>query len=182
MGIKMESKGLKRAASGAALAALLAGALLVALYLYGRANVEPLMVGSVLPEIPLSTRSGVPVSLHTRRSRQALLVFFRIDCPHCITELLHFSALQLTARDSLDFLFVSLSPPDETRDFFSTWRDDLPLVIADPGTAGKALGIMTLPLLLVVDDGGRVIYRRSGERSFETDEHLVHVVIRQRVL
>jgi peroxiredoxin len=161
------------------LTAVLGCALVALLYLYGKANVEPIMLGSPVPDISLFTRSGIPVSLEALLSRKALLLFFTVDCPHCITELLHFSALETTRKDSLQFLFVSLSSPDETRHFFSTWRDDLPLVLADPDRTKEALGIIPLPLLLFVDSGGRVVYRRCGERPFEADEHLVHILIAQ---
>ena len=179
MSITGGSRGLKQVAAGAMLTAVAGCTLVILLYLYGKANVEPIMLGSPLPDIPLSTRSGSPVSLQALLSRRALLLFFTVDCPHCVGELLHFSALKTIKKDSLQFLFVSLSPPDETRRFFSTWRDDLPLVLADPDRTKEALGIMALPLLLFVDSGGRVVYRRCGERPFEADEHLVHILIAQ---
>jgi peroxiredoxin len=169
----------RKTVAGVVLAVLLGGVLVILFYLYGRASVEPIALGSLLPDVRLHTSNGGPASLQTVISRKALVLFFTVDCPHCVTEIQHFAALHTTKKDSLQFLFVSLSSADDTRRFFSTWRDIIPVVRAEPEEANGALGIITLPLLFCIDDGGRVVYRRFGERPFEADEDLVHILIRE---
>jgi len=173
------SRRFKKAAAGAGLAVTLAGVPLLLFYLYGKANVEPITLGCQLPDIPVHTWNGGLTSLQAMLSRKAVVLVFTVDCPHCVNEVLHFAALHVTKKDSLQFVFVSLSSTDETRQFFSTWRDKVPIVLADPGKAREALGIITLPSLFCINGDGRVLYRRFGERPFEADERLVHTLIRE---
>jgi len=169
----------RKMVAGVTLAALLGAVLVILFYLYGRASVEPIALGRLLPDVRLHTWSGGPASLQTVLSRKALVLFFTVDCPHCVTEVQHFAALHTTKKDSLQFLFVSLSSADDTRRFLMTWRNTIPIVRAEPAEAKGALGIITLPSLFCVDGGGRVVYRRFGERPFEADEDLVHILIRE---
>ena len=173
------SRQFRKTVAGVTLAILLGGALVILFYLYGRASVEPIALGSLLPDVRLHPWNGGPASLQTVISRKALVLFFTVDCPHCVTEVRHFAALHTTKKDSLQFLFVSLSSADDTRQFCSAWRDTIPVVRAEPEEAKGALGIITLPLLLCVDGGGRVVYRRFGERPLDADQELVHILIRE---
>ena len=173
------SKRFRKTVAGVTLAILLGGMLVILFYLYGRASVEPIALGSLLPDVRLHTWSEGPATLQTVVSRKALVLFFTVDCPHCVTEVQHFAALYTTKKDSLQFLFVSLSSADDTRRFFSSWRNVIPVVRAEPEEAKGVLGIITLPSLFCVDGGGRVVYRRFGERPFEVDRDLVHILIRE---
>ena len=160
-----------------ALAALLAGLVLVTLLVVGGGGPRGgpgagLGQGMPMPEFTLASLGGSPVSKRDFAGRVVLFDFWATWCGPC-----HLQADVLRAiyprQAGRGVEFVAVATGEETstvREFVA--RNPFPYpVVSDPEErVGGQLEINALPTLVIMDRAGRIVFRHVGYADAETLE------------
>ncbi len=167
----------------AALAAGLVVVALLALFIYGVANVgnddaafgpSPLD-GELAPAISGATLDGGRYSLDADRGRWVVVNFFATWCPPCITE--HPELIKFSQRHAADgeravvsVVFGGAAETEAARDFFDTNGGDWPVVMDPTGTLSVDYAVPRVPESILVSPTGLVLGKiRGGVTADELD-------------
>jgi len=135
---------------------------------------EPLAVGGEVPEFEVLPVGGAQAA---PRGGRRVLLFFSPSCPHCDPVLAQWGQLRerhpewFAGDDALSLTLISVTGKEATAAFaaVSPWP-----VYYDPGRrAIKAVRGVSVPYVVLIDEQGRVRYRRHGPRSLAQDEALL---------
>ena len=159
-------RGLFRDRRIAALA--LAGVLLTILFVAGtlaRWGSPPMLPRGVpLPSFALTGPDGRRVESGELRGAKSVLLFFTVDCVHCTAMIRRLHEVEPAMRAGARFHFISLSTPSEFKNRNPGVENDSSLFFMDAGLARRMLHIGTVPVTLLVDEGGVVRDEIVGEK------------------
>ncbi len=144
---------------------------------------KDLAVGECVPTISGQQFDGTPITIGgtSTSGKPAVIIGVAHWCPHCQKEVpLIQGWLDANGMpDDVDLLAVSTAAVEER----GNWPADdwligegwtVPTLVDDQGgTAAQALGLAGFPYMLVVDGGGHVVHRTSGEKTVAQWEALV---------
>ncbi|MGQ9666658.1 MAG: TlpA family protein disulfide reductase [Anaerolineae bacterium] len=120
-------------------------------------------VGYSAPDFELADLDGKSVRLSDFRGKPVVLNFWATWCPPCRQELPIFQ--ELHQRRGNVFVLLAISEGEHQQDVLAfvqkygyTFR-----VLLDPGlSVGKAYGARAIPMTLVIDPDGVIVYIRQG--------------------
>ncbi|RNF83725.1 peroxiredoxin family protein [Montanilutibacter psychrotolerans] len=138
-------------------------------------------VGSWLPATHTTTLDGQPVTLGAARGRHQVLYFFDPACPICEASLPAVRALALALRDApqgqVELLGIAQPPRQAVDDYVRSRGLDFPVVLSAPKTL-SLYDITVVPLLVVVDRDGRVLFSHNGQLNTKEEVAKVLTVVR----
>ena len=124
------------------------------------------LVGKPVPPFEVVTSEGVRVNESTYLGRFLVLDLMATWCAPCELEVAHLREVQRLHGDEVVILSVGSDPTETTTDLArfaqetgATW----PHALDRDGTVGRAMGVRTIPKLVVVDPHGVVVLEREGE-------------------
>jgi cytochrome c biogenesis protein CcmG/thiol:disulfide interchange protein DsbE len=119
----------------------------------------------VLPQL-----DGTPLRLSSYRGKVVLLDFWATWCDPCREEAPHFVELQKQYADrGLQIIGVSMDDTsDPVRDFYQQFRMNYPVVMGDAKTGEAYGGVLGLPIIFLLDRGGRIVAKHMGSTKAET--------------
>ena len=106
--------------------------------------------------------------------KKTLLVFFKIDCPHCDHELANIERLAQSYADA-GLRVIGLARADH-----ETLRDQhfsFPVYIDQSNAMIGRFGRVMVPTLVMIDEKSMIRYIRSGAEAFDTDQRLVEAFL-----
>jgi len=124
-----------------------------------------------VPDWTLETVAGTPVSLHDSLDHGPVLIsFWALWCGPCLKELPHLDTLAAEFADELTVLSINADTPRSAHKVpaFVAARgyDALTVLMDTSGDVQRKLQIPgTLPFLMLLDAGGREVYRHVGYRE-----------------
>lgn len=117
------------------------------------------------PDFAAADLSGKKVRLSDFRGKKAVVVsFFATWCPPCREEMPHLQKLSRKyAGKNVAFLAVSVDAPGtDLKPFAKQYGLKFPVLHDVKGEAAKAYDVNAIPLLVIVDKKGRIMYRKEG--------------------
>ncbi len=139
-------------------------------------QVRPILLGSAMPDVPLRTLSGKPITLKAQvAGKPAILVFYRGGwCPFCNLQL---SELRLIQKDAekLGYQIIAISP-DRPEELSKTLgKDKLTYTLLSDS---KALALRAFGIGYRLDDASFAKYQGYGidlEKASGEKEHALPV-------
>ncbi|HEU0014343.1 MAG TPA: TlpA disulfide reductase family protein [Longimicrobium sp.] len=144
-----------------------------------------LLPGDYVPAVATATLGGQPVTVGQlpAEGRQVLLVY-TVQCPYCRSSLPAWkrlaAAVDTIAAPPAEVYGVSLSREDSTRAYAAEHALPYPTVRFPDEKTVSLYRAGTVPLVLVLDEGGRVIYSRVGEMKQQATIDSVIAAVRWR--
>jgi peroxiredoxin len=131
-------------------------------------------IGDRVQAFSARTLDGAAVRIDPA-GQKTLLVFFKIDCPHCHDQLASAERIARTyAGAGLRVIGLARTDHEALRkQVFS-----FPVYIDQGNAMVGRFGRVMVPTLAMVDESGIVRYIRSGVRSFEMDRDTVDAFLR----
>ena len=121
-------------------------------------------VGQQMPDFELTDLDGNHLAAHNIRGQKYALLVFRVGCPHCQRELAGLNGLLPQLSGKFRVIAASLDTADETRKAKEDWRLAFNLYPRAADLA-RQLSLHEVPLLVLVDEEGRVRYVQGGDRD-----------------
>lgn len=160
------------------LLSIIAGGMTYGLWrLYGSLRRErALGVGNPFPVITVEPLTSDDETVHLPAGKKTLIVFFRWDCPHCVSELLRLDrACRQISPTKLACIALAFDRERETRAWWL--QSGLQMegaFVRDSEFIRRSLDWLTaVPLVFLVDEKGIITYKRAGERSEDYDMQLL---------
>jgi len=130
------------------------------------------------PSFALSALDGTPLKSSDMRGRVVVLSFWTTWCLACHWELSEIESAYKRYQHDPEVLFLAVDmnwggeTPAKARDFLESKKLDLPAGF-DSGGAARALGVDSLPTLIVLDQQGNI---RMVHYGYDASEHIETVV------
>lgn len=163
---------------------IIAGAMIYTLWRLSQSlrREQALGVGSPFPVITVEPLTGDNETTRLPAGKKTLIVFFRSDCPHCVSELVRLDrACRQIPPSKLACVALAFDRERETRAWWL--QSGLQMegaFVRDPEFVGRSLDWLTaVPLVFLVDERGIIAYKRAGERSEEYDGQLLRDFARE---
>jgi peroxiredoxin len=120
---------------------------------------------------PFSTLGGRTVTLSELEGHVVFLSFFASWCTPCTAELPAIQNLygQFRGVPGLRFLLVSQEDPATLRSYLAGRNLTVPIVRED-GALARRFGVDAIPVTLLLDRQGRVLYRHDGAARWDAEE------------
>jgi peroxiredoxin len=142
--------------------------------------------GQWLPTTRVASLDGDSLTIAWADEGQAqVLIGFTTTCPYCRESMPKWRALasRVAAIPGADVLWVSGSSVDSTRDWATREAPQHPVVRLPDAKTQRVMRFHTVPLTVVVDRYGRVVYSHSGAvRTTAVVDSVVDAVTRARAL
>ncbi len=120
-------------------------------------NEDARLIGKPAPEVA-GTMDGSQFRLLAFRGRVVVLDFWATHCGYCTEEMAELEQLRRNFDPEVAVFFsVNQEDPALAARWLADHGQKLPVVFAGPDTAFKAYGVDSLPSIVVIDCGGRVI-------------------------
>lgn len=137
---------------------------------------QALAVGRPFPPITAELLTSEEDTVRLPGGKKTLIVFFRSDCPHCVSELGRLDrACRQIPPATLACIALAFDRERETRAWWlQSGLQMMGAFVRDPEFVGRSLDFLTaVPLVFLVDEKGMITYKRAGERSEEYDLQLL---------
>jgi thiol-disulfide isomerase/thioredoxin len=147
--------------------ALIVASMLVAAYLYQKYRIAP---GIQFETLELTSLNGQPVKLQDYKGKKLFINFFATWCGSCIAE---FPALDNAAGTLMPDNFVFISISDEPLALLNKANTRLSLqhiTILHSVKKLKQLDIVTYPTSYLLNDKGKVVFKKAEEAAWDTPE------------
>jgi len=127
-----------------------------------RRAIEP-HAGLFVPSYPVTTLTGIPVTLGAVGHRQ-VLVFFRTTCPYCRASTQAFNAIaeRLAPHSQIPVYGVAMDSAPAARAYAAEHGLRFPIIAQQSPRLVGLYRISSVPLILVVNEQGRLAYARLG--------------------
>jgi peroxiredoxin len=122
--------------------------------------------GMFVPAFSSSTTDGGVVSVGSPRAGRQVLFVFTATCPYCRASIPAWTRIGAdleAARGRGAAVGVSLDPPDTTRAYATRHALRYPVAVFPDGRTAALYRAGSVPVTMVVDSTGRVVYARIGE-------------------
>jgi peroxiredoxin len=154
------------------LAVLISSPLLLVRIIQSRYGKEHPLIGTRVPSIIVSTRSGTTFSL-TYRGNKYILIFFSVECPHCMNELSNFDLIYNQFKQKINVFAVSLSKPNKTKALLTSRTYPFPVFQAEESTYKDSIKIFDLPTILYIDEQQILRHYYIGDRNIAEERMLL---------
>lgn len=164
------------------LACLLALAVLAGVgYAVNRQQDAPAVIGAEVgmqcPDfsVPYYDTAGSSFSPQQSRGRVTVINFWATWCAPCVAEMPYFEKLLACYPEDIALVGIhSNMVTEDVRAFLSQRGWQMPFAIDMDGSAMQALGVSNmLPVTVVLDRQGRIVYNQTGSVTFELLESLI---------
>ncbi|HEU5479808.1 MAG TPA: TlpA disulfide reductase family protein [Candidatus Tumulicola sp.] len=105
--------------------------------------------------------------LSSLRGRVVVIDFWASWCDVCTAEMKYFVRAKQTFGDRLAVVTVSDEPHDVAASYFRLWNIALPVVEDESGAISRVYSVSKIPVTLVLDPSGKVVYVSVGGLSWE---------------
>ena len=125
--------------------------------------------------VPLYGAEGGKLSLSDTTGRAAVINFWATWCTPCVGELPHFQRLYDAYGDQLAVVAIhSNLVTDDVQTFLDRESYTFPFALDETGSVITSLGGSTmLPMTVVLDRDGRIVYNKVGSVTYELLESLI---------
>lgn len=137
-------------------------------------GMEPLFVGKTAPDVTLTDRNGIPVSVHGVQARYTLLVFWMYDCGHCKKELPIVKKIyeESLREKGVKVISVCSKSGDDTPKCWE-FADAIAMpadwyVVNDPQRRTRfstLYNVRSFPRLLLLDADKKIVFKLAGSAS-----------------
>ena len=120
-------------------------------------------VGEEIPDFELTDLEGNRISRKDLSEQRYALLFFRVECNHCKSELMEINSLLPKSKEQFKFIAASLNRVEDTKKI----KEELNLSFAlypNAGSLAKQLHLNSVPFLIIVDKG-RIQQLRNGKQD-----------------
>src|SRR5262245_26158527 len=126
--------------------------------------------GHLIPDFQLTNDLGEMVTRESLAGKKYALLFYRLDCIYCHSELIQMNDVQARYAGRFIILPVSLKDPEK-----SPRQKEQPPVINYRGVKELAerLGVKEVPTFVLVGEDSRIAYGYSGGRSYQFQEFII---------
>jgi peroxiredoxin len=137
---------------------------------FNRTRPNLLGAGDLIPDFQLTNDLGEQVTRESLAGKKFALLFYRIDCIYCYSELEQMSELQARYAGRFIILPVSLQHPEESRT-----REEQSQIIHYRGgkQLAERLGVKAVPTFVLIGEDSRIAYGYSGGRSYQFQEFII---------
>ena len=133
-------------------------------------------VGMRCPDftVPLYGEGGT-YTLSEHEGKVRVLNFWATWCTPCVGELPYFAQIHQEYGDTIDVIAMhSDMVTDDVQAFIDAEGLDLPFALDETGSVIKSLGGSTqLPMTVIVDQSGRIVYNQVGSVTYEKLKSLI---------
>lgn len=135
--------------------------------------------GMYCPDFTVPLYAPMEGSFTFAPGKVTVINFWATYCAPCIEELEHFQRLYDTYGDSIALLAIhSELVTDDVQEFLSDKPFTLPFALDETGEVITSLGGSSLlPMTVVVDTEGKIVYNKEGSVTYEQLESLVKPLI-----
>ena len=130
------------------------------------------------PDFTIPDFNGTPRSVSDWDGKVVIVNFWATWCPPCREEIPTFVALQSEyGQRGLQFVGISMDPPEQVRDFADTLKVNYPLLVGGDevltayASYGNTAGL--LPFSAVIDRSGKVVFTWAGALSRSQAEEVL---------
>ena len=112
---------------------------------------------------------GGDFTLSAQKGKVTVINFWATWCTPCVAELPYFAQLYSSFGDRIAMVAIHSSlVTDDVEEFLDEEKLDLPFALDATGDVIKSLGGSTqLPMTVIVDADGKVVYNKVGSVTFE---------------
>ena len=130
--------------------------------------------GEAAPTFKLKNLAGEEVAVEAK-GKPYIINFWATWCPPCQAEIPDLAAFHAAHKDAVDFYAVNLQEEAApVQKFMAERKADLPVVLDAQGTAANLYGVRAIPTTVVVDQEGKVVYRKTGGVTKEELEDVIN--------
>ncbi len=141
-------------------------------YAEARRSSEHLEVGHLLPPVSLvSFPDQRPVEL--KLERPTVIVVFSASCPFCGQQLARVDSLERKFRGRVDFLAVSMSGLEQTRQLLADVNSPSQVLLAHRENVWSQWRVKTVPTVFLTDHRGALVMQWSGLKESEEEGVLI---------
>lgn len=118
------------------------------------------------PDVELALLDGRTLPLSAWRGRPVVLSFWSLTCRPCLEERPDLAAFYEELRpQGLELIAVAMpyDPPLAVRDFNERDPSPYPIALDVNGSAMGAFGVDVIPVAVIVDPQGHIVYRQTGK-------------------
>jgi peroxiredoxin len=128
-----------------------------------QAKDRPDWIGRPIPDLTLTQLSGPSVNLVGLRGKTILLDFWGSYCGPCRLTTLHAQELANRYKSSgLTVLTVTQDTAQDAKLWTNHYNVNLPVLLDSDGAAFKAFDVQGVPVIILIDEGGRVVHYWMG--------------------
>ncbi|MFR2459140.1 MAG: TlpA family protein disulfide reductase, partial [Christensenellales bacterium] len=128
-------------------------------------------VGMMCPDftVPLYGTDGGEFSLSACKGKPVIINFWATWCTPCVNELPHFQKIYDELSDKIELVAIhSELITDDVQEYLDGQGYTMPFALDSDGSVIASLGGSTmLPMTVVVDAEGRIVYNKVGSITYE---------------
>ena len=135
--------------------------------------------GAEAPDFTVEMIDGSKVALSELRGKVVLLNFWATWCTPCVNELPHFQKIYDELSDKIELVAIhSELITDDVQEYLDGQGYTMPFALDSDGSVIASLGGSTmLPMTVVVDAEGRIVYNKVGSITYELLKSLIEPLI-----
>lgn len=138
-------------------------------------------VGMMCPDftVPLYGADGGEFSLSACKGKPVVINFWATWCTPCVNELPHFQKIYDELSDKIELVAIhSELITDDVQEYLDGQGYTMPFALDSDGSVIASLGGSTmLPMTVVVDAEGRIVYNKVGSITYELLKSLIEPLI-----
>jgi peroxiredoxin len=154
------------------LAALISIPLVLVRIVQSRYNGNLPALGMPVPSLTVSTMNGNAFHL-SQSGHKSVLLFFSVDCPHCINELSHFDSLNIQFKKKINIIAISMSNINSTKALLASRQYPFPVFQSEESASQDSMRIIELPTILYIDEQQILRHLYIGERTIAEERMLL---------
>ena len=132
--------------------------------------------GNQAPEISVVDINGTPTDVQFQGSL-TVINFWATWCPPCKKEMPEFEQFYRENAGKIAFYAINIQEPAErVQVFLKTGKYTMPILLDSSGDVAKAYRVNAIPTTIIVDKGGKVVFRKSGAMSKEELDKAIALV------
>lgn len=132
------------------------------------------------PDVTLALLDGRTLPLSAWRGQPVLLSFWSLTCRPCREERPDLAKFYADLRPrGLELIAVAMpyDPPLAVREFHARDPSPYPIALDVDGRAAGAFGVDVIPVAIVLDPRGRIVYRQIGKLDIEHARRIIEPLL-----